>query len=118
MRTRAQIKKKMTREEFIRNNRGINGPKDAPVDLPKEFLGDLFDAFSRKAIRFPELPNGPPAARHSTGADPTVVKCAKTPPKTLNPEYAARGRTAPLLTARAQLTVHVSCIAPCAASHL
>ena len=74
-----QIKKKMTREEFIRNNRGINGPKDAPVDLPTDFLGGLYDAFSKKAIRFPQLPNGPPAAPYSSGTDPTVVKCVRNP---------------------------------------
>ena len=48
-----QIKKKMTREEFVRNNRGINGTKD----LPQEFLSELYDHFSERAIRFPQLPN-------------------------------------------------------------
>lgn len=52
-----QIKKKMTREEFVRNNRGINGTKDAPMDLPREFLSELYDHFSEQAIRFPQLPN-------------------------------------------------------------
>jgi hypothetical protein len=74
----AQIKKKMTREEFIRNNRGINGPREAPADLPRAFLSDLYDAFSARAIRFPQ----PPASERGGGggnadnADPTVAKCA------------------------------------------
>ena len=52
-----QIKKKMTGEEFVRNNRGINGTKDAPKDLPQEFLTELYDHFSERAIRFPQLPS-------------------------------------------------------------
>ena len=54
---RMQIKKKMTREEFVRNNRGINGTKDAPKDLPQEFLTELYAHFSERAIRFPQLPS-------------------------------------------------------------
>ena len=41
-----QVKKKMTEEEFIRNNRGINGGKD----LPKEYLSELFNSISNNAI--------------------------------------------------------------------
>ncbi|CAL8465936.1 g5472 [Coccomyxa elongata] len=51
------IKKKMTREEFVRNNRGINGTKDAPADLPQDFLTELYTHFSERAIRFPQLPS-------------------------------------------------------------
>lgn len=67
----------MTREEFVRNNRGINGTKDAPADLPQDFLTELYTHFSERAIRFPQLPSSmsekystPPATNH------TVDKCA------------------------------------------
>ncbi|KAL6331275.1 hypothetical protein AAG906_009703 [Vitis piasezkii] len=41
-----QVKKKMTEEEFIKNNRAINGGKD----LPREYLSELFQSISNKAI--------------------------------------------------------------------
>ncbi|KAF8401703.1 hypothetical protein HHK36_012649 [Tetracentron sinense] len=41
-----QVKKKMTEEEFIRNNRAINGGND----LPREYLSELFHSISNKAI--------------------------------------------------------------------
>ncbi|CAN1138208.1 ARF guanine-nucleotide exchange factor GNL2 [Linum perenne] len=41
-----QVKKKMTEEEFIRNNRAIN----AGQDLPREYLSELFQSISSKAI--------------------------------------------------------------------
>lgn len=41
-----QVKKKMTEEEFIRNNRAINGGKD----LPREYLSELFHSISNHAI--------------------------------------------------------------------
>ncbi|KAA8523097.1 hypothetical protein F0562_009520 [Nyssa sinensis] len=41
-----QVKKKMTEEEFIRNNRAINGGKD----LPREYLSELFHSISTHAI--------------------------------------------------------------------
>ena len=73
-----QIKKKMTREEFVRNNRGINGTKDNPQDLPPEFLTELYNHFSEKAIRFPQLPSTL-SQKHSNSADLTVMKCAPGP---------------------------------------
>ena len=73
-----QIKKKMTREEFVRNNRGINGPKDNPQDLPQEFLTELYNHFSEKAIRFPQLPAT--LSQKEAAADHTVIKCACIPP--------------------------------------
>lgn len=42
-----QIKKKMTCDEFIRNNRGINGGEN----LPQEFLRSLYESISRNEIR-------------------------------------------------------------------
>ncbi|VFQ96946.1 unnamed protein product [Cuscuta campestris] len=43
----AQVKKKMTEEDFIRNNRRINGGND----LPREFLSDLYRSISESEIR-------------------------------------------------------------------
>ncbi|XP_031483005.1 ARF guanine-nucleotide exchange factor GNL2-like [Nymphaea colorata] len=42
----AQVKKKMTEEEFIKNNRNINGGKD----LPREYLSELFQSISTNEI--------------------------------------------------------------------
>lgn len=42
-----QIKMKMTAEEFIRNNRGINGGKD----LPQAMLRALYEGIRRHEIR-------------------------------------------------------------------
>lgn len=41
-----QVKKKMTEEEFIRNNRAINGGQD----LPREYLTELFQSIATNAI--------------------------------------------------------------------
>lgn len=41
-----QVKKKMTEDEFIRNNRAINEGKD----LPREYLSELFQSISHNAI--------------------------------------------------------------------
>ncbi|KAJ0567506.1 putative Sec7 domain, guanine nucleotide exchange factor, Sec7 domain superfamily [Helianthus annuus] len=54
-----QVKKKMTEEDFIRNNRHINGGND----LPREFLSELYDSICKNEIRtipdqsvaFPEM---------------------------------------------------------------
>ncbi|KAG6534119.1 ARF guanine-nucleotide exchange factor GNOM-like [Zingiber officinale] len=42
-----QVKKKMTEEDFIRNNRHINGGND----LPREFLTELYYSICRNEIR-------------------------------------------------------------------
>ncbi|KAK4783902.1 hypothetical protein SAY86_018270 [Trapa natans] len=42
-----QVKKKMTEEEFIRNNRAINGGND----LPREYLSELFHSISTNEIK-------------------------------------------------------------------
>lgn len=44
---RLQVKKKMNCEEFIRNNRGINGGDN----LPQDFLRSLFESISSNEIR-------------------------------------------------------------------
>ncbi|KAK1434661.1 hypothetical protein QVD17_00410 [Tagetes erecta] len=54
-----QVKKKMTEEDFIRNNRHINGGND----LPREFLSELYHSIGKNEIRtipdqsaaFPEM---------------------------------------------------------------
>ncbi|KAI3455176.1 hypothetical protein Pfo_011839 [Paulownia fortunei] len=48
-----QVKKKMTEEDFIRNNRSINGGND----LPREYLSELFQSISTNAISVSE-PSG------------------------------------------------------------
>ncbi|KAJ4959517.1 hypothetical protein NE237_026628 [Protea cynaroides] len=42
-----QVKKKMTEEDFIRNNRRINGGND----LPREFLSELYHSICKNEIR-------------------------------------------------------------------
>ncbi|XP_014496105.1 ARF guanine-nucleotide exchange factor GNOM isoform X1 [Vigna radiata var. radiata] len=54
-----QVKKKMTEEDFIRNNRHINGGND----LPREFLSEIYHSICKSEIRttlepgsgFPEM---------------------------------------------------------------
>ncbi len=43
----AQVKKKMTCDEFLRNNRGINNGEN----LPPEFLQAIYDSIVRNEIR-------------------------------------------------------------------
>ena len=58
-----QVKKRMTKTDFIKNNRGIN----ANEDLPEEFLSQIFDDIQNNEIRmkdeveagFPVLAPGP-----------------------------------------------------------
>ncbi|XP_055805575.1 ARF guanine-nucleotide exchange factor GNOM-like [Solanum dulcamara] len=53
----AQVKKKMTEEDFIRNNRRINGGND----LPREFLSKLYHSICEDEIRItPERGAGSP----------------------------------------------------------
>ncbi|KAL8120946.1 ARF guanine-nucleotide exchange factor GNOM-like isoform X2 [Apium graveolens] len=53
----AQVKKKMTEEDFIRNNRRINGGND----LPREYLSELYHSISENEIRMtPEQATGSP----------------------------------------------------------
>ncbi|KAF7301642.1 Guanine nucleotide exchange factor [Mycena indigotica] len=42
-----QVKRRMTKTDFIKNNRGINDG----VDLPEEFLSDIFDDIDSNEIR-------------------------------------------------------------------
>lgn len=52
-----QVKKKMTCEEFIRNNRGIN----AGENLPQDFLSAVYESISRNEIRITSDSGGQPS---------------------------------------------------------
>ncbi|XWS44341.1 hypothetical protein CRYUN_Cryun15aG0037000 [Craigia yunnanensis] len=57
-----QVKKKMTEEDFIRNNRHINGGKD----LPREFLSELYHSICENEIQMiPDQGAGFPAMTSS-----------------------------------------------------
>ena len=43
----SRIKKKMTKEEFIKNNRGINDSED----LPEEYLAKIYDEIASSEIK-------------------------------------------------------------------
>ena len=43
----SRIKKKMTKEEFIKNNRGINDSED----LPEEYLAEIYDEIASSEIK-------------------------------------------------------------------
>lgn len=42
-----QVKNKMTKEQFIKNNRGINDSKD----LPEEYLSQIYDEIAGNEIK-------------------------------------------------------------------
>lgn len=61
-----QVKKKMTEEDFIRNNRHINGGND----LPREFLTELYHSICKNEIRtIPEQGAGFPEMNPSRWID-------------------------------------------------
>ncbi|CAN1187778.1 ARF guanine-nucleotide exchange factor GNOM [Linum perenne] len=71
-----QVKKKMTEEDFIRNNRHINGGQD----LPREFLGELYHSICKNEIRTtPEQGAGFAEMNPSRWID-LMHKSKKTPP--------------------------------------
>lgn len=58
----SQVKKKMTEEDFIRNNRTINGGKD----LPREFLSELYHSICENEIQMvPDQSTGFPVMASS-----------------------------------------------------
>ncbi|XP_072971675.1 ARF guanine-nucleotide exchange factor GNOM-like isoform X2 [Typha angustifolia] len=72
----AQVKKKMTEEDFIRNNRHINGGND----LPREFLSELYYSICRYEIRtIPEQGAGFPEMSFSRWVD-LIAKSRNTSP--------------------------------------
>ena len=46
-----QVKKKMSKEEYIKMNRGINDNKD----LPREYLEDIYEEIASSEIRMKEI---------------------------------------------------------------
>ncbi|KAF5727849.1 ARF guanine-nucleotide exchange factor GNOM [Tripterygium wilfordii] len=71
-----QVKKKMTEEDFIRNNRHINGGND----LPREFLTELYHSICKNEIRTtPEQGAGFPEMTPSRWID-LMHKLKKTSP--------------------------------------
>ncbi|KAJ6683864.1 hypothetical protein OIU85_007550 [Salix viminalis] len=71
-----QVKKKMTEEDFIRNNRHINGGSD----LPREFLTELYHSICKNEIRTtPEQGFGYPEMTPSRWID-LMHKSKKTAP--------------------------------------
>ncbi|PKA66077.1 ARF guanine-nucleotide exchange factor GNOM [Apostasia shenzhenica] len=71
-----QVRKKMTEEDFIRNNRYINGGND----LPREFLSNLYHSICKKEIRITPDPGfGSPEMSPSHWID-LIRKSKKTPP--------------------------------------
>ncbi|KAH9604815.1 hypothetical protein KSS87_008652 [Heliosperma pusillum] len=57
-----QVKKKMKEEDFVRNNRRINGGND----LPREYLSELYHSICKNEIRMtPEQSSGFPEMSHS-----------------------------------------------------
>ncbi|KAF5179059.1 Arf guanine-nucleotide exchange factor gnom [Thalictrum thalictroides] len=71
-----QVKKKMTEEDFIRNNRHINGGND----LPREFLSELYHSISKNPLRtIPEQGVGFPEMTPSRWVD-LMRKSKKTSP--------------------------------------
>ncbi|OAY59447.1 ARF guanine-nucleotide exchange factor GNOM [Manihot esculenta] len=71
-----QVKKKMTEEDFIRNNRHINGGND----LPREFLSELYHSICKNEIRTtPEQGAGFPEMTPSRWID-LMLKSKKTAP--------------------------------------
>uniref|UniRef100_A0A7N1A1Q1 SEC7 domain-containing protein n=1 Tax=Kalanchoe fedtschenkoi TaxID=63787 RepID=A0A7N1A1Q1_KALFE len=71
-----QVKKKMTEEDFIRNNRHINGGSD----LPREFLSELYYSICKNEIRtIPDAGSGFPEMNPSRWID-LMHKSKKTAP--------------------------------------
>lgn len=71
-----QVKKKMTEEDFIRNNRHINGGSD----LPRDFLSELYHSICKNEIRTtPEQGAGFPEMTPSRWID-LMHKSKKTAP--------------------------------------
>jgi brefeldin A-resistance guanine nucleotide exchange factor 1 len=62
----AQVKTKMTCEEFVRNNRGGNDGQD----FPRDFLEELFRHIERRAIRIPPAHPAENSLRHNSLPEP------------------------------------------------
>jgi len=67
-----QVKRKMSKEEFIKNNRGINDGED----LPEEFLGELYDRIVNEEIRLGNFVKDS-AAAYSTSKQDSVLEAER-----------------------------------------
>ena len=76
-----RVKKKMTKEEFIKNNRGINDSED----LPKEYLAKIYDEIASSEIKLKSS---------STTVEKTVVTDYKKRQKVWEQESANISKTA------------------------
>ncbi|KAI8905469.1 hypothetical protein EDD86DRAFT_257459 [Gorgonomyces haynaldii] len=78
-----QVKKKMTKQEFMRNNRGIDEGKD----LPEEFLTAVFDEIAQNEIIMKDEPKKPQEKEQSLLgiAAPEILFARKREPTVENP---------------------------------
>ena len=72
-----QVKKKMTKSDFVRNNRGINDG----ADLPEAFLAALYDRIVGQEIRMKDdgddvISGGGGAGRHVGGGSGSLAAAA------------------------------------------
>ena len=77
------VRNKMSAEQFVKNNKGINGG----ADLPRQYLLALYDAVARDEIKAHEL--APP---HQSQGQPPVAPSAPAPPTTASAASLARSR--------------------------
>ena len=69
-----QVKKRMTKADFIKNNRGIN----ANEDLPEEFLSQIFDDIQNNEIRMKdEVEAGLPALAPGPGLASAIANVGR-----------------------------------------
>ena len=66
-----QVKKRMTKADFIKNNRGINADEDSPADhdpnLPEDFLTTVYDEIVSNEIRMKDEVEQPTVAAPGPG---------------------------------------------------
>ncbi|XP_070554844.1 brefeldin A-inhibited guanine nucleotide-exchange protein 1-like isoform X2 [Ptychodera flava] len=61
----SQVKRKMTKEQYIKMNRGINDSKD----LPEEFLSDIYDEIAGNEIRMKQTSSKPTTKAPSVSSE-------------------------------------------------
>ncbi|ORZ34870.1 hypothetical protein BCR44DRAFT_1500063 [Catenaria anguillulae PL171] len=68
-----QVKKRMTKDDFVRNNRGINDGKDLPV----EFLHGMFDEIVAHEIKLKDDPLAAAAAKAAVASTAGAVSVSR-----------------------------------------
>lgn len=85
-----QVKNKMTKEQYIKMNRGINDSKD----LPEEYLSAIYDEIAGKKIAIKEskefsiTPKSSKQSKHKSVENRSHISCRKKgsfSPKCLGP---------------------------------